>query len=139
MDQRVQYGGRRSAGTIREQRDCRGKPDLILIATGSEVGLAIEAAERLKDEGHKVRVVSMPCTELFDQQDASYREAVLPSDVLARVAVEALHADFWYKYVGLDGRVVGMTTFGESAPGGELMRHFGFTPENVVAVVEDLL
>ena len=78
-------------------------------------------------------------SELFEQQDAGYREAVLPSDVLARVAVEALHADYWYKYVGLDGRIVGMTSFGESAPGGELMRHFGFTVENVVSVVEDIL
>ena len=81
----------------------------------------------------------MPCAELFEQQDAAYRESVLPSDVLARVSVEALHADFWYKYVGLDGRVIGMTTFGESAPGGELMQHFGFTTENVVATVEDLI
>jgi transketolase len=81
----------------------------------------------------------MPCAELFEQQDAQYREAVLPSDVLARVAVEALHADYWFKYVGLDGRVVGMTTFGESAPAGDLMQHFGFTTENVVATVEDVL
>ena len=89
--------------------------------------------------GKQVRVVSMPCAEIFEQQEAAYREAVLPSDVLARVAVEALHADYWYKYVGLDGRVVGMTTFGESAPAGELMKQFGFTVDNVVAVVEDIL
>jgi transketolase len=81
----------------------------------------------------------MPCAELFEQQDAAYREAVLPSDVLARVAIEALHADFWFKYVGLDGRVVGMTTFGESAPAGDLMNYFGFTVENVVAVVEEVI
>ena len=81
----------------------------------------------------------MPCAELFELQAAEYREAVLPSDVLARVAVEALHADYWYKYVGLDGRVIGMTSFGESAPAGELMQHFGFTVDNVVAVVEDLI
>ena len=120
-------------------RDCTGAPDVLLIATGSEVQLAMDASDQLAANGKQARVVSMPCAELFEQQDAAYRESVLPSDVLPRVAIEALHADYWYKYVGLDGRVVGMTTFGESAPGGELMRHFGFTPENVVAVVEDLL
>jgi transketolase len=120
-------------------RDTDGIPDAILIATGSEVQLAVAAAEELASSGKKVRVVSMPCTELFEKQDAEYKEAVLPSDVLARVAVEALHADFWYKFVGLDGRVVGMTTFGASAPGKVLMEHFGFTTENVVAVVEDIL
>lgn len=120
-------------------RDCDGAPDAILIATGSEVQLAMAAAEELAGKGRQIRVVSMPCAELFEQQDASYREAVLPSDVLARVAVEALHADFWYKYVGLDGRVVGMTSFGESAPAGDLMKYFGFTTENVVATVEDVL
>jgi len=120
-------------------RDCTGSPAAILIATGSEVQLAVAAAEQLAATGKQVRVVSMPCAELFEQQDAAYREAVLPSNVLARVAVEALHADYWYKWVGLDGRVVGMTSFGESAPADELMRHFGFTTENVVAVVEDVL
>ena len=120
-------------------RNCEGTPEAILIATGSEVGLAMAAAERLAGAGKQVRVVSMPCAELFEQQDAAYREAVLPSDVLARVAVEALHADFWYKYVGLDGRVVGMTTFGESAPAGDLMNYFGFTVDNVVAVVAEVL
>jgi transketolase len=120
-------------------KDCAGAPEAILIATGSEVQLAVAAAQQLETRGKRVRVISMPCAELFEQQDADYREAVLPSDVLARVAVEALHADYWYKYVGLDGRVVGMTTFGESAPAGDLMRHFGFTAENVVAVAEELL
>ena len=120
-------------------RDTHARPDAIIIATGSEIHLAMAAAEQLAETGKQVRVVSMPCAELFEQQDAAYREAVLPSDVLARVAVEALHADFWYKYVGLDGRVVGMTTFGESAPAGELMKLFGFTVDNVVAVVEDVL
>lgn len=120
-------------------RDCDGRPDIILIATGSEVALAMAAAGRLADAGRQVRVVSMPCTELFELQDAAYREAVLPSDVLARVAVEAAHADYWYKYVGLDGRVVGMTTFGASAPAGDLMEYFGFTEDNVVAVAEELL
>jgi transketolase len=119
--------------------DGAGSPDAILIATGSEVHLAVAAAQQLAAKGKQVRVVSMPCAEVFEQQDAAYREAVLPSDVLARVAVEALHADYWYKWVGLDGRVVGMTTFGESAPAEELMRHFGFTTEHVVAVVEDIL
>jgi transketolase len=103
------------------------------------VGLAMAAAERLSASGKKLRVVSMPCPEVYEQQDAAYRESVLPSDVLARVAVEALHVDFWYKYVGLDGRIVGMTTFGESAPAGDLMNHFGFTVDNVVAVVEEVL
>jgi transketolase len=120
-------------------RDCDGAPEAILIATGSEVQLAMAAAETLAAAGRRIRVVSMPCAEVFEQQDADYREAVLPSDVLARVAIEALHADFWYKYVGLDGRIVGMTSFGESAPGGDLMRHFGFTVDNVVSVVEDIL
>jgi len=120
-------------------RECSGMPDAILIATGSEVHLAMAAAEQLSAGGKQVRVVSMPCAELYEQQDAAYREAVLPSDVLARVAVEALHADYWYKYVGLDGRVVGMTTFGASAPAGDLLQHFGFTVDNVVSVVEDIL
>ena len=120
-------------------RDCQGTPDVILIATGSEVALAMGAAEELAARGKRARVVSMPCAEVFEQQDAAYREAVLPSDILARVAVEALHADYWYKYVGLDGRVVGMTTFGESAPAADLMKYFGFTVENVVAVVEEVL
>jgi transketolase len=118
---------------------CEGTPDAILIATGSEVGLAMSAAERLETAGKQVQVVSMPCTEIFEAQDAAYRESVLPSDVLARVAVEALHADYWYKYVGLDGRIVGMTSFGESAPAGELFKEFGFTVDNVVAAVEDVL
>jgi transketolase len=119
--------------------DCEGAPEAILIATGSEVQLAMAAAARLAEAGRQVRVVSMPCAEVFELQDAAYRESVLPSDVLARVAVEAAHADYWYKYVGLDGRVVGMTTFGESAPAEELMKYFGFTVDNVVSVVEELL
>jgi transketolase len=120
-------------------RACGGTPDAILIATGSEVQLAVAAAAQLADRNKQVRVVSMPCAEVFEQQDAAYRESILPLEVRARVAIEALHADYWCKYVGLDGRVIGMTTFGESAPGGELMTHFGFTVENVVAVVEDML
>ncbi|WP_406609780.1 transketolase [Agarivorans sp. JK6] len=113
-------------------KDCSGTPELILIATGSEVELAVEAAAKLSEQGKQVRVVSMPCTERFDKQDAAYREAVLPKAVRARVAVEALQADFWGKYVGLDGVTVGMTSFGESAPAGELFKLFGFTVENVV-------
>ena len=110
-----------------------------IIATGSEVELAMNAAEQLAGEGVAVRVVSMPCAEIFSAQDADYRESVLPSGLRARVAVEALHADYWNKFVGLDGRIVGMTTFGESAPGGELMKHFGFTVDNVVDNVKAVL
>ena len=120
-------------------KDCAGSPEVIFIATGSEVELAVAAADRLIDAGRNVRVVSMPCAEVFEQQDAAYRESVLPLAVTARVAIEALHKDFWYKYVGLDGRIVGMSTFGESAPGGELMQHFGFTVDNVVETAEELL
>ncbi|MDA0649947.1 MAG: transketolase [Proteobacteria bacterium] len=116
-----------------------GALDAIVIATGSEVALAVEAAERLKTAGRGVRVVSMPCTELFDSQEAGYRETVLPSDVLARVAVEAGHRDFWHKYVGLDGWVVGMDSFGESAPASALFQHFGLTADNVVAAIEDVI
>jgi len=117
----------------------QGALDAIVIATGSEVALAVEAAERLAALGKGIRVVSMPCAEVFEAQEAGYREAVLPSDVLARVAVEAAHTDFWFKYVGLDGRVVGMSSFGESAPAGDLFRHFGLTTDNVVAAIEDVI
>jgi transketolase len=115
-------------------KDCDGTPDAIIIATGSEVALAMGAAEQLS--GKKVRVVSMPSTDVFDAQDEAYREAVLPSSVTARVAVEAGVADYWLKYVGLTGKVVGINRFGESAPAGELFKHFGFTAENVAAAVE---
>ncbi|WP_274002183.1 transketolase [Vibrio parahaemolyticus] len=120
-------------------KDSDGKPELILIATGSEVELAVKAAEQLTAEGKKVRVVSMPSTDEFDKQDAAYREAVLPSDVTARIAIEAGIADFWYKYVGFDGRIIGMTTFGESAPADQLFEMFGFTVENVVNTAKELL
>ncbi|WP_096086950.1 transketolase [Agaribacterium haliotis] len=119
--------------------DCDGTPDLILIATGSEVGLAVNAAAELSGQGKNVRVVSMPSTTTFDAQDEAYKQSVLPAEVSARVAIETSLADYWAKYVGFDGRVVGMTTFGESAPGGKLMEHFGFTVENVVAVASELL
>jgi transketolase len=120
-------------------QDCEGTADLILIATGSEVELAVNSANQLSESGHKVRVVSMPCAEIFSAQDADYKQSVLPLEVTARVAIEAGHEDYWYKYVGLDGRIVGMSTFGESAPGGALMEHFGFTVDNVVAVAQELL
>lgn len=110
-------------------------PQAILIATGSEVELAMQASDTLAEKGISTRVVSMPCAEIFSAQGVDYRDSVLLPAVRARVAVEALHADYWHKFVGLDGRVVGMRSFGESAPGGELMNEFGFTVENVVANV----
>lgn len=119
--------------------DSEGTPDLILIATGSEVGLAQDAAAALREQGSKVRVVSMPSTDVFDAQSPEYRQQVLPLEVTSRVAIEAAIADYWYKYVGLDGRIVGMTSFGESAPADELFREFGFTVDNVVAIAQELL
>ena len=118
-------------------KDCAGTPDAIIIATGSEVSLAVEAAEKLA--GKNIRVVSMPCAEIFSAQDAAYRDAVLPAAVTARVAVEALHKDYWYKFVGLNGAIVGMDTFGESAPIADLMKHFGITTDAVVEAVNGLL
>ncbi|WP_394240424.1 transketolase [Halopseudomonas laoshanensis] len=120
-------------------KNCAGEPQLILIATGSEVGLAMQACEKLTEQGYRVRVVSMPCTSVFDQQDAEYKQAVLPLEVGARIAIEAAHGDFWYKYVGLDGRVIGMNTFGESAPAPALFEEFGFTVDNILAAAEELL
>ncbi|MBG5951438.1 transketolase [Proteus sp. G2618] len=120
-------------------KDCAGTPELIFIATGSEVELAVSAYEQLTAEGRKVRVVSMPATDAFDKQDADYREAVLPASVKARVAIEAGIADYWFKYVGLDGAIVGMHSFGESAPANELFEEFGFTVENVVTQAKSLL
>ena len=117
-------------------KDSTGTPDAIIIATGSEVQLAVEAAEQ---SGKNVRVVSMPCAEVFCKQDAAYIESVLPAAVTARVAVEALHKDYWYKFVGLNGAIVGMDTFGESAPAGDLMKHFGITTEAVVEAVNSVL
>ncbi len=120
-------------------KDCNGTPELILIATGSEVELAVKAAEQLAAEGRKVRVVSMPSSNVFDAQDATYRESVLPSAVSKRVAVEAGISDFWYKYVGFGGRIVGMNSFGESAPADQLFKLFGFTVENVVEKAKEIL
>ncbi|MGM0544753.1 MAG: transketolase [Pseudomonadota bacterium] len=120
-------------------KDSDDTPELILIATGSEVGLAMDAAAELEHQGKAVRVVSMPSAYRFNGQDADYRESVLPKAVTKRIAIEAGHADYWYKYVGLEGRVIGMTTFGESAPAGDLFKHFGFTVENVVKQANELL
>ncbi|ARJ42497.1 transketolase [Pantoea alhagi] len=120
-------------------KDCEGQPQLILIATGSEVELAVAAWDKLTSEGYQVRVVSMPSTDAFDKQDEAYRESVLPKAVSARVAIEAGIADYWYKYTGLNGAVIGMTTFGESAPAEKLFELFGFTVENVVAKAKAIL
>ena len=120
-------------------KDCAGQPEVILIATGSEVELAVKAYEQLTAEGRKARVVSMPSTDAFDKQDAAYRESVLPSAVTARVAVEAGIADYWFKYTGMQGAIVGMHSFGESAPAGQLFSEFGFTVENVVSQAKALL
>jgi transketolase len=118
--------------------DSDGAPEAVIIATGSEVALAVEAQKSLAEKGRKVRVVSMPCAETFAAQDAAYRESVLPAAVTRRVAVEAGVTDIWYKYVGHAGKVVGIDRFGESAPAGELFKQFGFTASNVAAAVEDL-
>ena len=114
-------------------------PDAIIIATGSEVELAMQAADAMAEKGKQVSVVSMPSVDVFLKQDAAYRESVLPASVRARVAVEAGMKDYWYKFVGLDGAVVGMESFGESAPAGELFKQFGFTVDNIVATVESVI
>ena len=119
--------------------DCSGTPELILIATGSEVELAVEAYHKLTEAGKKVRVVSMPSTDAFDKQDQAYKESVLPSSVTARVAIEAGISDYWYKYVGLNGKIIGMTSFGESGPAEQLFAKFGFTVENVLEQANSLL
>ena len=116
-------------------KDCDGTPDCIVIATGSEVGIAMEAAEA---SSKKVRVVSMPSTTVFDAQDAAYKESVLPKAVTARVAVEAATSDGWWKYVGSNGKVVGIDRFGESAPAGLLFKEFGFTAENVGKAIDEV-
>ena len=114
--------------------DCEGKPDVVLIATGSEVGLAMQAQEILRTQGKSVRVVSMPCTSLFDRQDKSWQEKVLPSGI-KRIAIEAGHPDLWWKYVGLDGAVVGINRFGESAPAAAVYKALGVTVERIVELV----
>jgi len=120
-------------------KDADGTPELILIATGSEVALAVSAAEALADEDIRARVVSLPCTDLFDAQDAAYREQVLPAAVTARVVIEAGVTETWWRYAGSQGRVIGLDRFGESAPAGELFEHFGFTTDNVVAIARQML
>ncbi len=120
-------------------RESAGHPDVLLIATGSEVGLAVSAAETLAEDGVQARVVSMPCTDLFDAQDEAYREQVLPASVTARVAIEAGASDGWWRYVGPAGQVVGLDRYGESAPANELFEHLGFSTDNLVAVAKDLL
>ena len=120
-------------------QDCDGVPEAIIIATGSEVGIAQQATDALAAQGRKVRLVSMPCTELFERQEAIYQAQVLPTSITARVAVEAAHADYWYKYVGLGGKVIGMTDFGGSAPASELFKIYGFTVDNITATVTELL
>ena len=118
--------------------DCEGAPEIVLIATGSEIGLAADAAKLLTEQGRRVRVVSMPCTSVFDAQDAAYRASVLP-DGARRVAIEAGSKETWWRYVGLDGAVVGMDSFGASAPAKKLFEHFGFTAANVAKVAAGLL
>ena len=120
-------------------RECEGKPDAIIIATGSEVELAVAAWESEALEEAKVRVVSMPNTDVFDRQSQEYRDSVLPPDVSARVVIEAATTAGWYKYVGLDGIVIGIDSFGESAPAKELFSYFGFTVGKVVDAVSSLL
>jgi transketolase len=119
--------------------DTEGPPECILIATGSEVGLAVDAAKALTAKGRRVRVVSMPSTNVFDAQDAGYRESVLPRAVSKRVAIEAGVREGWWRYVGPDGAVIGMDTFGASAPAKDLFKHFGFTVDNVVKIAEQVL
>ncbi len=120
-------------------RDCAGPPRALIIATGSEVGLAVEASEILAQRGIAVRVVSMPCTDVFDAQSAAYRESVLPASVKARVSVEAGVTDYWCKYVGERGRAIGVDSFGLSAPYQKVYEHFGLTADNVVRAVEECI
>ncbi|MBS37492.1 MAG: transketolase [Thiotrichales bacterium] len=120
-------------------KECNGRPQLIFIATGSEVGLAMEAALALEAEGHKVRVVSVPCTSLFEAQDTAYRDAVLPPEVTARVAIEAGVTSGWRHYVGASGKVIGIDSFGESAPADVVFEHFGFTVDNTIETARAVL
>ena len=120
-------------------RDCTGIPDAIIIATGSEVGLAVEALKALNSNGYRVRVVSMPSIDRYEHQDTSYHEDVLPVSVTARVAIEAGTSRGWSRYVGTKGRVIGIDSFGESAPAGAVVEHFGFEVANVVSIVESVV
>jgi len=119
--------------------DCSGAPEAIVIATGSEAGIALQAVQALQKAGHSVRLVSMPSTTVFDAQPESWKQKILPIAVRKRLAVEAGHVDGWYKYVGLDGKVIGMTSFGESAPGNVVLKHFGFTADHIIDAVEGML
>ena len=119
--------------------DCDGAPELILIGTGTELDLCVQAAKKLTSEGKKVRVVSMPCVELFEEQSETYKEEVLPSSIRKRIVVEAAESFGWHKYIGLDGDSVTMNSFGASAPGGLCMEKFGFTVENVLEKSRNLL
>jgi len=120
-------------------KDCENSPELIIIAAGSEVSIALDAAQQLEQQGKQVRVVSMPSTNVFDQQDDAYKESVLPKSVSNRLAIEAGVADYWCKYVGLQGRIIGMDSFGASAPGGVAMKHFGFSEANIIKTAKQLL
>ncbi|MDN3653554.1 transketolase [Thalassotalea ponticola] len=119
-------------------RDCDIAPQVVLLATGSEVDIAMQAANELSQQGHQIRVVSMPSTNVFDQQSTEYQQSVLPN-TCPIVAIEAAHPDFWHKYVGKQGRIIGLDSFGESAPGGTLMRHFGFSSDNIVATIKSMI
>jgi transketolase len=120
-------------------RDCKGTPQLLLIATGSEVALAVDAAQRLAAVGTAARVISMPCTDLFAAQSEQYRERVLPRDIAARIVIEAGVTENWWRIAGPRGRVIGLDRFGESAPAEQLFEHFGFSVDNVVAVANQVL
>jgi transketolase len=136
--QNLAFQKRDAAQIANIRKGAYGKPQAVIIATGSEVGLAMEAQKSLAAEGVNVRVVSMPSTNVFDKQNQAYKDSVLPKGI-KRVAVEAGVTSGWYKYVGLDGAVVGMDSFGESAPAPELFKHFGFTTDNVVATVKKVI
>ena len=120
-------------------KDADGVPDIIFIATGSEVALAVSAAEVLAGDGVQARVVSMPSTDVFEAQDAAYQESVLPAGVTARVVIEAGVTAGWWRYAGPTGQIVGLDRFGESAPADKLFEHFGFSTSNVVVVAKDVL
>ncbi|MCB1582636.1 MAG: transketolase [Marinicella sp.] len=120
-------------------QDCTDQPELIIIATGSEVGIAAEATQSLNEAGYRIRLVSMPCTQTFEAQSDDYKESVLPTTCTKRLAVEAAHGDYWYKYVGLEGKIIAQNTFGESAPGEVLFEHFNFTADNITQTALKML
>jgi len=118
--------------------DSDGIPDLVIISTGSELGAAVEAVQELGLE-KRIRIVSMPCTERFDKQDESYKQNVLGKKDVIKLAIEASHDDWWRKYVGLEGEIIGMRDFGDSAPGPVLQKHYGFDKENIIEVIKSLI